>query len=277
MLFDHAGAQGHGGHRHARAHGVIRQAHIGAEGPAQKRHGHQVGVLGRRGIARRAFQQRDVGTARAARRLHRLADLDGRRHAGGDDHRLAGLGHAADQRQVHRLEGGDLVGRHVEAFQQLHRVFGERRGKREDALLARPREDRRVPVGGGPGLFVEVIERAPGPERLGVGDGEFALVQIERHAVGGEGLDLERIRPGGGGGVHDGERAVERPVMVARHLRDDEGQAGIGDAAAFREGLSEGQHGDLPVRERRLCGILCDGGMVTYPFGINQPQGELPL
>ena len=46
--------------------------------------------------------------------------------------------------------------------------------------------------------------------------------EVERHRVGGIGLQLERVRAGRGGGIDDRQRALERLVVVAGHLGDDE-------------------------------------------------------
>ena len=75
---------------------------------------------------------------------------------------------AGDQRQVDRLERGDLVGRRAEAFEQLDRGGVERRGEQVTPTLARALEQRGVPVVGRVGLGVEVVQRAPaqGPSSM---------------------------------------------------------------------------------------------------------------
>ena len=74
-----------------------------------------------------------MSVARVARGAHRLVDLGHGRHPGRDDHRLAGRGDLADQRQVGDLEAGDLVGGRAELLEEVDRGLVERAGEAVDA------------------------------------------------------------------------------------------------------------------------------------------------
>jgi regulator of RNase E activity RraA len=80
-----------------------------------------------------------------------------------------------------------------------------------------------------------------------VGDAEGVVVDVQRHRVGGVGLDLQRMRAGIGRGVDDGQRTLERLVVVARHLGNDEGAvAGADGTVADPEGGLAAVHGFRP-------------------------------
>ncbi len=124
----------------------------------------QVRLSDRRRIAADAMQQHEVAPARTAVGLDRLRDLLGRAHAGRHDGRLAGLGDAADQRQVDQLERRDLVGRRIEPFEQRDRAVIERRREHRDAELAALGEQRLVPLPRRMRLLVEFVEAAAVPQ-----------------------------------------------------------------------------------------------------------------
>ena len=61
------------------------------------------------------------------------------------------------------------------------------------------------------------------------------------HGVGHVGLDLEGMRTAGGGGLDDLQCTIERLVVVARHLGNDEGpMVSADEAAADVDGLVHG-------------------------------------
>lgn len=72
------------------------------------------------------MQQDDVF---AAEDLDRVPDLSGCRHAGGQDHRTTGGAQATEQVIIGQRGRGNLVGRHVELLEEVHRLDVPRRGK----------------------------------------------------------------------------------------------------------------------------------------------------
>ena len=187
------------------------------------RDGADVGVRCRGGVGAGALEQHQVAAAGFARGAHGFVDLAGCGHAGGHDDGLAGGRHTTDQRQVGVLERGDLVGRHVQRFEKVHRTEIERRAEAVHAVVRGALHDGCVPFPGCVGLLVELVELATGPQALGVVDHEAGPAQVQRHGVGRVGLQLDGVRPVRGGGVHDGQRALQRLVVVARHLGDQVG------------------------------------------------------
>src|SRR5690606_7561702 len=91
----------------------------------------------------------------------------------------------------------------------------------DHAELACPVEDGLVPLPWRLCLPVQLVERPACPETLRVADMELALVEVERHRVGGVSLDLEAVRARLRRRLDDLERAREGLVVIARHLGDD--------------------------------------------------------
>jgi hypothetical protein len=81
------------------------------------------------------------------------------------------------------------------------------------------RHDRRVPVPGRVRLLVQLVELPARPQTLAVLNDEARRLQVQRHGLGRVGLQFDRICASVGGGIDDGQGAVERLVVVARHLR----------------------------------------------------------
>ncbi len=119
VLFDDRRAEGHGGDADTDAVGVVREADLAAEELAQVGDGSQVAVLRAGRVGAGAFEQHDVVAAAVAQGPHGFVELGEGGHAGGDDDRLAGSGDLADQGEIGVLEGGDLVARRVERFEEL--------------------------------------------------------------------------------------------------------------------------------------------------------------
>src|SRR3972149_5459388 len=86
-----------------------------------------------------------------------------------------------------------------------------------------PFDYRRMPFPGSVGLPVEIVEGGALPQALRIVDEELTLVDVQGHRVRGVGLELQGVRPRGGGSLHDFQRPVEGPVVIPRHLGDDEG------------------------------------------------------
>jgi hypothetical protein len=105
---------------------------------------------------------------------------------------------------------------------EIDRALVERRAESNHAAFAGATEDRFMPLPGSVGLLVEPVEGLPFPEAVGIADEELALVEIEGHGVGRVSLNLESVRARAGGGIHDAQRALQRVVVIARHLGDHE-------------------------------------------------------
>ena len=204
VLFDQTGSQGHCGHRGGGTQGVIRQPRHGAEAPSQFGHLPQVGLVHGGRVAADAVEQSQILAARVPSRGHRFLDFRLAGHAGGHDHGLAGAGHIADQGQVHYLEGGDLVGRGVETFEQIHRRLVEGRGEHRDTTLASVFEHGPVPFEGGLRPFVQVIELVTIPQATL--DHEIRCIAVDSHGVGGIGLQLYGIRAAALSGIDGFQR-----------------------------------------------------------------------
>ena len=79
-----------------------------------------------------------------------------------------------------------------------------------------------MPVPRRVGHLVQLVQRLALPQRRFVLDGELGVRAVQGHGVGGEGLQLDRVRTRLGRGIHQGQRPIERLVVVARHLGNDE-------------------------------------------------------
>ncbi len=187
------------------------------------------------------MEQNDAAVAGTARGLHRLRDLRHTGHAGGDDQWLAGRCRALDQRNVHDLERGDLVGWRTQAFQKVDggRIEGTR--EQGDAPRARMREQMRVPIPWRMRLTIQIIERATVPQATL--DAELRSIVVDGDRVGGVGLDLDRVGAGLLRRVDDGQGALKLPQMVGGHLRDDVRRLAGADLAAGDGDV--GDHGCL--------------------------------
>ncbi|MNN50309.1 hypothetical protein D3C76_156930 [compost metagenome] len=74
------------------------------------------------------------------------------------------------------------------------------------------------------GFFIQIVERSAGPQTARILDEELTFRQIQRHGFGGVGLQFQGMRPGLGRCLDDLQGHVQRLVMVATHLGDDEGR-----------------------------------------------------
>ena len=210
----------------ADAEGVVGQADRHAEGllraPGCSR---RLAVRGRGRVGGRAGQQDQLGAAGVPGGADRGVDLAHGRHAGGDDDRLAGpRAQLADQRQVDDLRRGDLV-RPARRASRAARPRSASNGleKAEQPVLAGPLEDRLVPVPRRVRLLVELVEVAPAPEVVVRRDPERRACPTSIVIVSARvGLDLDRLGAGLGDRVDDGQRPVQRAVVVAGHLGDDQ-------------------------------------------------------
>ncbi|GAA6616189.1 hypothetical protein NUACC26_019890 [Scytonema sp. NUACC26] len=233
MLLDNGGAQGDARDACPDAEGMVRQSHLAAEQCAHMRDGQQVGIGGRGGIGAGAFQQDQILAAGLPCTSHRFVDVGDGRHARRNDHRLAGCGNFANERQVRILERRDLVAGHAELLEEVDGRRIERRRERYHAKRTRTLEDRRVPVPGRMGFLVELVERSSLPKAVGIVDEELIAGEIQRHRIGCIGLQLERMRARLRRRIDDRQRAVERLIVIAGHLRNDERPVRTADRTAL--------------------------------------------
>ena len=94
-------------------------------------------------------------------------------------------------------------------------------------------EQRLVPFPARVGLGVEVVQFLAFPQRIFVDD---AMHPGKGHGVGGVGLEFDGVGTGVGGGINNGDGALERLVVVARHFGDDERRGFHGRKIAIIEG-----------------------------------------
>ena len=189
---------------------------------AHVRDGAQVRVVAGRRIGTGAFEQDQVAAARLTGSLDAVAQFLLARHAGRDDHRLARGRGLADEGQVGILERGDFVARDAEGFEKLDRAGVERRAEPHYPTRLAALEEWRVPLPRRARFLVELVEVLAAPQAVGVIDAEAPLGAIERHGVRCIRLNLDCVRPCLRGRVDDGEGALERLVMIAGHLGDDQ-------------------------------------------------------
>ena len=225
MFFNDHCAQCDRRYRGADPHRMVRKSDRAAKQLAQVGNGPHIGVFGRRGVGAGAFQQGQITAAAAAGGFYCLGDFDDGGHTSRNNDRFSGLGDASDEREVDTFKRRDFVNRRIQAFEKIDCAGVKGRAKADHAAGPRTLHDGGVPFPGGMRCRVECVQRLATPERARVLDRKFSARQVERHGVGGVGLQLECVRPRVGGGVDNRQRAIERLVMVARHLRDDEGLA----------------------------------------------------
>ena len=220
VLLDHHGPQRHTGHRRRGARRVVRQTRQTAEIRRQPGDGPQVRVGEAGGIGAHTVQQHHAPCPRPPGRRHRIADLLRRGHAGGDDQRPPGAGGPCDQGQVDGLEGRDLVGGGVQALEQFHRRLVEGGGEHDQPQVPGAAEQGFVPLIGGEGLPIELVQGATGPQaRL---QPEARPVMADGDGVRRVGLQLHRIRAGPGAHLHQPLGPVEVAVMIAAQFGNDQ-------------------------------------------------------
>lgn len=174
-----------------------------------------VGVCRRCRVGAGALEQDKPRAAGFPCNADRFVQFGHCRHAGRDDHRLAGDRYPVDQRQIGVLEGGDLVARHIERFEKLDRRFVEGGTEANESPLPATVKDRCVPFPGGVGFLVEFVERGPLPEAVRIADVECPFVKVDGHGVGGVGLQFQRMGTCRGGRIDNRQRTVEGLVVVA--------------------------------------------------------------
>ena len=79
-------------------------------------------------------------------------------HAGGHNHWPALAGDVFDERDIHQLEQGDLVGWRVEFFEEVHSGGIEGRRKSKQAALAGSLEKGFMPIPRGMSPFVKLMK-----------------------------------------------------------------------------------------------------------------------
>ncbi len=187
------------------------------------RNGADIAVFRGGGVAAGALQQHQMFASGFAGDAHRFIEFAGACHARGHDHRLAGARHSADERMIGVLERRHLVAGRIEALQKVHGGFVKRRGKGDHAARPGAGKDRAVPLPRRVGLLIELVERGAAPQAVGIGDAEAFGIDIQCHGISGIGLQLQRVRAGIGGGIHQRHRAIQRLVVITGHFGDDEG------------------------------------------------------
>ena len=142
------------------------------------------------------------------------------------------MGNPLDERQIGALERGDLVARHAEVLEELDGRLVEGRAEALHAQLRGALEEGRVPLPGRVGQLVELVKRLPLPQAALITNEEVAVRHVERDGVRGIGLELQGVGPRRSRRVDQGQSALERLVMIAAHLRHDEGALVVADLEA---------------------------------------------
>jgi hypothetical protein len=60
------------------------------------------------------------------------------------------------------------------------------------------------------------------PKRFGITDLEAAAAHVERHRLSCVGLQLDRVSPRSGGGVHNGQGALKTLIVITAHFGNHE-------------------------------------------------------
>jgi hypothetical protein len=220
VLLHDDGAERDRRERRVVAERVVGEADGLAVALAKLREDVQPDALRRRGVLRRALEDGDV----VAGGRDRGVELRPRRHAGGEQHRLAGRGHRAHELEVRHLAGPDLVAPDAQALEPLDCARGEDRAEELDArALARILERRPLLVGERGALEVlpaalvlEVRRRGCVARRLRLG-----VVQLE----------LDGVDAALGGDLGHPDRVAQAPVVGHAGLRDDVDRSHPGDAS----------------------------------------------
>src|SRR5687768_5071666 len=217
MLFDDAGAEHVGRHRHRDAVVVAGIANDRARKPLAILADHpEIELLERRRIAGGALQDAELRINRHDRVVGPLHVID-QGAAGRDDDRLAERGDVLEQRRALDVAGRDLERRHVELAEKVRAGDIERGCKEVDPELAgvllqlavlggaELEKLTMLPVGGAKTVFVVV--------RLVVGDAgvEPAVVAL---------LQLDRMRTRELGLAEQLARLVETALVIVPDLRD---------------------------------------------------------
>jgi hypothetical protein len=100
--------------------------------------------------------------------------------------RGAGGGGLFDQRKVVVLEAGDFVGGGAKIFQEFYGGFIKQ--LKQIRPTSRARHDRAMPLPGGVGLLVEIVQVLAGPEGIGIADLEAAPAHDDHYRDGGANL-----------------------------------------------------------------------------------------
>ena len=189
---------------------MVGPADGAAAGGAQGLDGGQVAFVRWRGVAGDAVQQGQLGATGVARGVDGVLDLGQRRHAGGENKRLAGAGAGADQVVPEQLVGGDLVevGMGLELGDGVE-IEG-RTGELDPLVVAALGEFRQEGRRQFPVLAFSV--------RLALGQdlGREQLVDLEQ-------LELDRVATDPRGGVDKLEAAFQVAVVVAGDFGDELG------------------------------------------------------
>ena len=84
------------------------------------------------------------------------------------------------------------------------------------AVAGGPLHQRRMPVPGGAGLLIQLMQMPPVPKAAL--DAERGPVHVNCDGIGGIGLQLDRIGPGACRGIDQSQRPVQIAIMVARQF-----------------------------------------------------------
>src|SRR6185437_5907959 len=281
MLLDNRGAERHAGNCSGVVKGMIRQAYYHAESFLHIHDRAQVVVRGRRRIRADAMQDGQFPASPIARGGDGFPDLIRIRHARGNDHRLAGTRDVFDQRQVYRLERVDLVSGCVQALQQIHCRFVERRAEDRDAGLAGALKQRSMPFPWHMRFGVEIVKRSSIPQAAM--NAKILIIAVQRDRIRTIGLQLDRVSARLFGGMNDAGCGLDAAVVVRRHLGDHVGWATRSkqpSADTDRQCLVSGFHVSLPPKplsrlqteaEYRMVGSAIEKSVIQNAF-FGKPQ-----
>ena len=118
------------------------------------------------------------------------------------------------------FKAGDLISRCLELLKKVDRALIKWRAEAEHAVLAGSLHDRPMPLPGGVGLGIEIVQVLAGPEAALIADLEIATAHIEGDRVGGVGLQLEGMGTGLGRCIHDGQGTLQALIVITAHLGD---------------------------------------------------------
>jgi hypothetical protein len=233
--FQHVEADGSAGQP-----GIDRPRVIGEPGPASvalaiERDEIESDLFRWTRVRRRALEHaRWPASALDAR--HRGIDLVERAHPRRQQHRVAGVEHAIEQRRVRRLARRNLPHRLSDAFEQIDGFDRKRRRDEQDVALAA------VLGQAAPLLFGELHAR-PVVVARGVLAAELHPKRLRRRALRGSdvGLELDSVGAGGGNRIDEGVRQAKAAVVRQRHFANQQAsaaaeaaQCGVGRAHACR-------------------------------------------
>ena len=170
--------------------------------------------------------------------FHSVRNLFFAGHPAGKNHGFALGSGIFDERQIHKLKTGDLVGLTVHFLQKIDR--GSVKGRREEinSHLLALRLDPRLPLPRRIGFLVEIIEALSVPEPAT--HHEAFTLTVDGQCIRRVGLDFQAAGSRLPGGMHDFQGILQLPRMVGAHFRD-------GVDPPLIDGLKQIQHTCSPL------------------------------